>query len=518
VNFVRRFLRAAFDRAAIVLDRIFGPADNPLSHLGALGFFFYWIVVATGFHLYAGFDTAVAGSYASVEHLSRSAWFLGGVSRSLHRYASDALVGVMFLHMLREFALDRYRGVRWFSWAIGLPIVILVYASGISGYWLVWDRLAQYIAIATTEFLDWLPFFGEPIARNFLAQAYLDDRFFTLLVFLHIAVPLILVFVLWIHLQRISRPGINPPRRLAFGTAAMLIALSVVFPATSQSPADLGKSVTVVGLDWFYLPLYPLVDVFSAGTVWGVLTAALLLFAALPWLPPFRPRASARVNLDYCNGCARCSEDCPYAAISLAPRSDGKPFDAEAVVNPSLCVSCGICVGACPPSTPFRSSPDLPTGIDLPDPSLRRLRELTRAAAGRGGERPRVLVFGCEHGARGRSAAAATVTLPCIGMLPPSFVDWVLSRDMADGVLLSGCGESSCYHRLGIRWTAARLAATRDPRLRARVPRERVATCWAGRQERGRLDRAVADFGRRLSSIQPSTGQPIAARIAEPTE
>ena len=80
---IRRPLRAFFMALEAAFDRAFGPAQNPLSHLGALGFFFYWIVVATGIHLYVGFDTAAGGAYESVEHLSRSAWFLGGVSRSL---------------------------------------------------------------------------------------------------------------------------------------------------------------------------------------------------------------------------------------------------------------------------------------------------------------------------------------------------------------------------------------------------------------------------------------------------
>ena len=101
--------------------------------------------------------------------------------RSLHRYASDAMVVVMVLHLLREFSLDRYRGPRWFTWVTGVPILLLVVASGITGYWLVWDKLAQYVAVVTTEWLDRLPIFGQSIARNFLSPDSLDDRFFTLL-------------------------------------------------------------------------------------------------------------------------------------------------------------------------------------------------------------------------------------------------------------------------------------------------------------------------------------------------
>ena len=74
----------------------------------------------------------------------------------------------------------------------------------------------------------------------------------------------------------------------------------------------------------------------------------------MPWLPPLRRAKPAQVDLAHCNGCARCAEDCPYEAIRMVRRTDGLPFPTQAQVNPSLCVSCGICVGACPSSTPFR--------------------------------------------------------------------------------------------------------------------------------------------------------------------
>ena len=66
------------------------------------------------------------------------------------------------LHLSREFILGRLRGPRWFAWFTGVVLLWFVFACGISGYWLVWDKLAQFVAIATTEWLDALPLFGEP--------------------------------------------------------------------------------------------------------------------------------------------------------------------------------------------------------------------------------------------------------------------------------------------------------------------------------------------------------------------
>jgi hypothetical protein len=160
MDLLRRLLRYGFDVGEKFLALAFPASWNPLLNLGALGF--YWIVTASGIYIYIFFDTGVSQAFASVEYMTNDQWYAAGLMRSLHRYASDGLVAVMLLHILREFALDHYRGVRWFSWATGLPVLVLVYVAGISGYWLVWDKLAQYVAIVSTEWLDHLPFFGQP--------------------------------------------------------------------------------------------------------------------------------------------------------------------------------------------------------------------------------------------------------------------------------------------------------------------------------------------------------------------
>src|SRR3989304_7382996 len=85
------------------LNKIFGNDLNPLYHLGALGFYFFWVIAISGAYLYGFYRTGIELSYPSVEYLTRDQWYFGGIIRSLHRYASDALVLVMVLHLLRDF-------------------------------------------------------------------------------------------------------------------------------------------------------------------------------------------------------------------------------------------------------------------------------------------------------------------------------------------------------------------------------------------------------------------------------
>jgi coenzyme F420-reducing hydrogenase delta subunit len=86
-------------------------------------------------------------------------------------------------------------------------------------------------------------------------------------------------------------------------------------------------------------------------------------------------------------------------------------------------------------------------------------------------------------------------------MAPPSLFDFVLSQDIADGVMIAGCAESACYNRLGVAWTQQRIARTRDPYLRTRVPRERVATIWASALDTGRVTKGIAAFSAKIAAL-----------------
>nr|WP_306264507.1 cytochrome b N-terminal domain-containing protein [Pararhizobium sp. IMCC3301] len=503
---VRTILRRGFDRVERPLDTLFGPDWNPLANLGSLGWFLFWIVAVTGIYLFIFFDTGVVEAYQSVEWLSNDHWFHAGLARSLHRYASDLMVVVMLIHLVREWSFDRYRGRRWFSWITGVPVMWFVYMSGITGYWLVWDKLAQYVALTTTELLDALPFFAEPIARNFLTPDSLSGRFFTLMVFLHIAIPLLLLLMMWIHVQRITSARTNPPRGLGAITLTALIAVAFAMPASSQGPANLATFPSEIGLDWFILGLYPVIDLAPPGVVWTGTLLVSLLMIGLPWLPPRKEAEAAQVFLDFCNGCTRCEADCPYNAITMVPRTDGAAFLLQAEVDADRCVACGICMGSCPSSTPFRRSGPLITGIDLPGRPLEELRAEVIAAGSELTGPGRTMTIACAHGAAS-VPEKGRVILPCVAMAPPSLFDFILSRDLADGVCIAGCAERDCFNRLGGKWTEERIARTRDPFLRARVPSERLLTVWAGPTENARLEAETRSFAERLAAMGPIANQ-----------
>lgn len=284
IKLIHRIGQGVFLRLENMLNGVFGPALNPLYYLGAITYWMFWIIVVSGFYIYAFYDTGVNEAFNSVERITHGQWYLGGIMRSLHRYASDGMILAAVVHMLRNFFFDRYRNFRWFSWYTGVIVLWLIYIAGINGYWLVWDKLAQFVAVASAEWLDALPIFSAPLVRNFLEQGSVNDRFFSLLSFIHLGVPLGAFALIWIHTQRVPEAKTSPPKALKIGLVLSMIALALVKPALSQGQADLDSAPSMLNLDWFYLWSYPLLYSWGPGKVWvlaGGVTGFLLL---LPFL------------------------------------------------------------------------------------------------------------------------------------------------------------------------------------------------------------------------------------------
>jgi len=306
---------------------------------------------------------------------------------------------------------------------------------------------------------------------------------------------------MFIHIKRISAARTNPAKGLAAGTLLAMLAVSLWKPALSQAPANLDRAVTEVGLDWVFLNTYPLIDSWGPGQTWALLVGLSCLLTIVPWLPSRRPEQTpiAVVDPENCNGCGWCLADCPYEAVTMKEH-DFKSGHQQSVVDPDLCLSCGICAGACPSSSPFRHVDELTTGISIPGFHIKELLSLTEnklAALATGA--PRIMLYGCDHGSVVEPMASdsvAAISMPCSALVPPAFVDYVLRKNLADGVVISGCCEGDCHYRLGNSWLEQRFSQERMPILRTRVPRERVRLRWLGEQGTAQLREEIGDFQR----------------------
>lgn len=504
--------RRPLSRLDAWLNRLYGWRGNPLYHSGVIAAALLAVVTITGIYLLLFYR--VGSPYASVQRITEDIW-LGSWMRTLHRYASDATVAAALIHALRMWFQRRSWGARALAWLSGVALLFLILVCGWTGYVMVWDVQAELLAREGARWFDVLPLFSEPISRTFDGTRPLPGAFFFLNLFAHVAIPVGVGLVMWIHVARNARPVLMPPRAVAIAVLGALSLAAALLPIGMAAPADLYRTPVEAPYDLWFNAFLPLTRSLSAGAVWILLLGLTAAVCAVPWLQ--RPRAAARpgpsvVDARSCTGCEQCRLDCPYEAITMVPRTDGRAT-LLAKVDTSLCTSCGICAGSC---APMGIGPAGRTGKD----QLARVklylamhpvknREVVLVVCGRGA---------ASLGRRVDLDGAPVYTVTCAGNLHTSVVEYLL-RSGAGGVLIASCPPRDCWNREGPIWLEQRLFHGREAELQERVDHRRVRLLYAGEAESRLIRTALADFRRDLLALEtaPPEPDPDVERECEPT-
>lgn len=477
------------------VHRLYGWRWNPLHQSGTLAFALLLVLIVTGLYLLVVYR--VGSPWESVARLAADPW-LGGWIRGVHRYASDLLIVAVGAHVLRMFAQERSSGPRALAWVSGIFLLGLLLVSGWTGFVMVWDTFGAQLAVGGAQLFDALPVLSEPVARIFAGDRPVPAAFFFVNLFLHVALPLGAAAGIWLHVSRIARPTLLPPRPMLWATVVVLLVAAVALPAPLAPKADALAAPAWVPTNFFYAWWLPLVEQVPPVTAWlgGLALTALAL--AVPRLT--RPAADIRppsvVDPRLCTGCNQCPQDCPWEAITMRERDDDRPT-LVAHVNPALCVSCGICAGSC---APMGVGPPGRTGRD----QVGAIRALAAAMRGRP---PAIVAVTCQNAAPGQLTALAdqgVVVHPvtCTGNLHSSVVELALAAG-APGVIVFSCPPRDCRGREGPKWLDARLFHQREAELQERVDRRRVATAIMAA---GDLDGTLASlraFQARVNALDP---------------
>jgi ferredoxin len=456
-----------------VATGLYGWRYNPLHQTGTIAFAMLLDLIVTGLYLLVFYR--VSAPWASVQRLVADPW-LGRWIRSLHRFASDAMVVAVLIHAFRMFAQARSWGPRALAWISGVTLLLFVFVSGWTGFVIVWDTFGARLAIAGAELFDALPLLSEPVRRIFSGEGAIPGAFFFINLFLHVAIPLGVAAGLWIHVSRVARPTLLPPRALNIALIGGLTLLAIFLPAPlppEANPFRLDSSVPADLVYGFWLPWT------EGAPAWVGWSAATVVFLGAIMVPRFmrRPREGtwtpSFVDERLCTGCNQCPQDCPWEAIAMQPRTDGRTT-LVAHVNPALCVSCGICAGSC---APMGVGPALRTGRD----QVMEIRELARQFTP--AENPPTVAMLCanappDHRDALEQAGATLHLLPCTGNLHTSAVELAL-RGGAAGVIVFSCPPRDCRGREGPKWLEQRVYHDREAEMQARVDRRRVRLATA---------------------------------------
>jgi quinol-cytochrome oxidoreductase complex cytochrome b subunit len=341
----RKTLRAfekLWSRLEGLVNRFTKSDFNPLYHLGTLTIFMLIVLIATGVYLTVLYRPGLDVAYVTVEKID-STWF-GSLMRSVHRYASDAMILLIVLHLLKMLFSDKFWGQRWLAWTSGWIMLAGTWLTGTFGYWLVWDQRAQWMteymmqSVAGTSGLTY-------VAADIESRTFSN---FVIIIFLHVFLPLIGFLGIYIHGLKLSRARWWSPRWVSIQAAVGLVILSLIKPVQLFAEADLSTLIESVPMDAYYLGFLAAIDAWGNVVFWGLAVLIGGNLFLLPWLARGKDLGPAIVDNPKCTGCNICYAECPYDAIRMANRNDETGYNKLAIINTAQCTGCGICAGACP--------------------------------------------------------------------------------------------------------------------------------------------------------------------------
>jgi len=270
-------------------------------------------------------------AYASVMALQQEVRF-GQFVRNVHHISANALVIVVFLHMLRVFFSGAFLGRRKTSWIIGLVLFTLVLAANFTGYLLPWDQLAYWAITISTGMLDYIPAAGRWLKAAAFGGPQIGAATLQIFFALHTAViPLGLIIFLPYHFWRIRKTGgIIIPRRCneppdhspvlvpvmpelllreavtALVAVAAVLLLAVFINAPLGPEANPGMSPNPTKAPWYFAGLQELLlHIHPLFAVFVIPLLAALALLVLPFIPSktdtggiwFRSRTGRRLAL-----------------------------------------------------------------------------------------------------------------------------------------------------------------------------------------------------------------------------
>jgi len=504
------------------VDRLAGrflpSALNPLGQLGAIANTCLLAAVVSGIALLIWYTPSVTHAYESLEKLRAGSW-LGQLVRSLHRYSSDGCIFFILLHAVRIVCQRRFTGSRWIAWVTGILMLAALWFIGWTGYWLVWDVRAQHAALGSARFIDQLPIFAEPMSRSFLTNESVPSLLFFLIFFTHMLLPLSIGIGLWLHLTRVSRARLITGRAMTLWIIGSLAVVSMLLPATSASPAQMTVKVQRFTIDWWYLWPMGLTDRLGGGALWAFFLGTGLVTLTVPWWMARRrlaPAWQADVDLARCFGCTLCAKDCPFNAISMVAREDGKKFEVQSQIDPLLCVGCGVCVGACDSQA-----------INLPALDSREVEKNLNAwidATKARGEKP-FLAYCCDESGAEQLRVNADGTspelpgyrierVPCIAWISAVMLERPLSRGV-EGILVIACGDVNPVARDGCQWFEQRMNGQRQPAFDPKKANaSRVRLVHRDRTQGASLARIAQEFRVNPTGQKPSAVRERALQVA----
>jgi ubiquinol-cytochrome c reductase cytochrome b subunit len=249
--------------------------------IGSLALFFFVIQVFTGALLAFNYAPTPGEAYNSVKYIMTE--LTGGpLIRGLHHWGASMMLIIVVLHMIQVFIYGAYKKPREATWMVGVTLLLITLAFGLTGYLLPWDNRAYWGTVVTTQIMSQAPLAGPYLLRLLGSQGSVGNVTFSRFYALHtVLLPPLTIILIGIHIYLVRKhgvaaaPGDTAPKRKFFpeqvfkdtvGVAVafiILFVMAVVAKVPLERLADPTDTAYIPRPEWYFLFLFQTLKFFK---------------------------------------------------------------------------------------------------------------------------------------------------------------------------------------------------------------------------------------------------------------
>src|SRR5436190_1277963 len=219
------------------------PASSGWRHVfGSIAVFMFLTQAFTGALLAFNYAPTPGEAYNSLRYILTE--LTGGrLIRGLHHWGASMMIVVVVLHMVQVFLYGAYKKPREATWMVGVVLLLLTLAYGLTGYLLPWDNRAYWGTVVTTQIAGQAPVVGPYLSRLLGGDGAIGVVTFARFYGLHVLLlPPATLFLIAVHVYLVRKHGVAPqpgdevrakqqfyPRQVFKDTAAIFAAFVILF-------------------------------------------------------------------------------------------------------------------------------------------------------------------------------------------------------------------------------------------------------------------------------------------------
>jgi len=281
---------------------------------GSVAVFLFLTQALTGALLAFNYAPTPGESYNSLRYILTE--LTGGrLIRGLHHWGASMMIVVVVLHMTQVFLYGAYKKPREATWMVGVLLLLLTLAYGLTGYLLPWDNRAYWGTVVATRIAAQAPLLGPYLTRllgggSAGVGVVTFARFYGLHVLL---LPPATMLLIAVHVYLVRKHGVAPapgdealpkkpfyPVQVFKDTAAVFVAFAVLFLMAAmvrvplEQLADPTDTTYIPRPEWYFLFLFQTLKLLTGPLelVGSVVLPGLAVLALI--LVPFLDRGQMR--------------------------------------------------------------------------------------------------------------------------------------------------------------------------------------------------------------------------------